>query len=354
MKIKQFKRLCRLGQADLKKTLAETLTETYTDIVSADGFLFARGEYPVLLVAHLDTVHKTLPSSIYFDRKSGALSAPEGIGGDDRAGIYIVLELVRRFNCSVLFCEDEEIGGIGAEAFIRSPVAASVRPDFIIEFDRKGAKDAVFYDCDTPDFTAFVTAEFFREEWGSFSDISVIAPALGVAAVNLSCGYHSPHTLAETVHPAEVDAIIEAAAAMLARHTEGTAYPYTERKYTPRGGYFGGGWWDSYGYGYGGAAKARRAWYCITWRDKDGGEDFDFIEDANGYYEAVGMFLAEHPDLTFSAILSVESGGAGETETETYTPRGGDCDGCGATSGEWHDGIGYLCGACYRRYYGGY
>ena len=359
MKIKQFKRICRLSQKDLKSTLAATLRETYAEVVSADGFLFARGAFPVLLVAHLDTVHRSLPTAIYFDRKSGALSAAEGIGGDDRAGVYIILELIKRFPCSVLFCEDEEVGGVGADAFARSPLAASVKPDFIVEFDRKGARDAVFYDCDTPEFTAFVTADFFREEWGSFSDISVIAPALGVAAVNLSCGYHSPHTLAETVHPAEVDAIIEAAAALLARHTEGTAYEYRERAYTPRGGsywrdYFGGAW-DSYGGGYGGGSTASaRSWYCFTWRDKDGGEDFDFVDDAAGYYEALGLFLAAHPELTFADIIETESGGgATDTDTADTDTLHGDCDGCGAPRAEWRDGIGYLCAACYRRFYGG-
>lgn len=40
----------------------------------------------------------------------------------------------------------------------------------------------------------------FNTELGTFSDISIIAPAWGIAAVNLSIGYYDGHSLAETWH----------------------------------------------------------------------------------------------------------------------------------------------------------
>ena len=41
---------------------------------------------------------------------------------------------------------------------------------------------------------------YFKTAWGSVSDISTIAPALGVAAVNLSSGYFDEHTTRETLY----------------------------------------------------------------------------------------------------------------------------------------------------------
>ena len=88
----------------------------------------------------------------------------------------------------MLFCEDEETGGHGARAFTQSGIAADVH--YIVEMDRRGDNDAVFYECDNPEFTEFVCSFGFSEEAGSFSDISVIAPYLKRAAVNISAGYY--------------------------------------------------------------------------------------------------------------------------------------------------------------------
>ena len=103
-----FINLCKLSQTDLKSHLADKLLEHFPaeNITSGDGYLYAEGTIPILLVAHLDTVHKELPRTILYDEESKIISSPEGIGGDDRAGVYILLEVLRKHNCSVLFCED--------------------------------------------------------------------------------------------------------------------------------------------------------------------------------------------------------------------------------------------------------
>ena len=65
------------------------------------------------------------------------MMSPEGIGGDDRAGVYMILRILREAKCHVLFCEDEEIGGQGARKSERS----STRPEvnYLIGLDRHGA-----------------------------------------------------------------------------------------------------------------------------------------------------------------------------------------------------------------------
>ena len=123
--------------------------------------------------------------------------SPQGIGGDDRCGVYMIMQLIRDFKCHVLFCEDEEVGGRGANKFVASKLKPGV--NFIVEMDRRGSNDAVFYHCDNPDFTDFVLSFGFEENHGTFSDISVIAPPLNTAAVNISAGYYNEHRLHEYI-----------------------------------------------------------------------------------------------------------------------------------------------------------
>ena len=199
---KSFEKICRMTQANLKSYVTKRLKHTHNEITVDDGFVFAKGKFPVLLVAHLDTVHKSLPYFIMrtIDKEGNtSISSPNGIGGDDRCGVYMIFKILEKFNCSVLFCEDEEIGTVGAKKFNKHPISKGLEFNYIIEFDRKGNNDAVFYDCDNEEFTKFITKEFFKEAYGSYSDISEVAPHLGCAAVNLSCGYYNAHTTKEYV-----------------------------------------------------------------------------------------------------------------------------------------------------------
>ena len=97
----------------------------------------------------------------------------------------------------MLFCEDEEIGAVGARVFDQSGIRPKV--NFIVELDRRGRNDAVFYGCCNLEFTSFVEQFGFREAMGSFSDISIIAPGLETAAVNISAGYYEEHTRYEYI-----------------------------------------------------------------------------------------------------------------------------------------------------------
>ena len=73
--------------------------------------------------------------------------------------------------CHVLFCEDEEVGCVGAKKFTRGSLRPQV--NYIVELDRRGSNDAVFYRCDNPEFEDFITSFGFETAGGSRSDISV-------------------------------------------------------------------------------------------------------------------------------------------------------------------------------------
>lgn len=219
--------IVQMTQRELKQTLASELSERGYSPVSKKGFLYAEGDLPVLLVAHMDTVHKQPVETICFSKDGRFMMSPEGIGGDDRCGVHMILEIIRESRCHVLFTEDEEIGCIGARAF----AAGKIRPqvNYIVEVDRRGSNDAVFYLCDNPEFAEFVCSFGFETARGSFSDISVIAPALGVAAVNISAGYYNEHSRHECIDLAAMERNIGLLREMVQSSAE--RFEYVERRF---------------------------------------------------------------------------------------------------------------------------
>lgn len=291
---KEFIHILKKTQPELKKYVAKELKRRYKNIVIEDGFVFAQGTFPVLLVAHLDTVHETKPKMIMVAGDKDTISSPEGIGGDDRCGVYMIFEVIKKYNCSVLFCEDEEIGGIGAHKFTKSKVAQGLDFNYIIEFDRKGKNDAVFYDCDNVEFEQFITEKFYKTEYGTFSDISIIAPYLGVAAVNLSCGYYNAHTKSEYIVVSEMQASINAACDILASTTDENKYIYVEAM-SMRNNYFGD-IWDGYDYA--------EQYFLFEYTDENGNERWEEIYATN-QDEAVGIFCRHNPRIPYVNIISI-------------------------------------------------
>ena len=226
----EFEQIFRLSQERLKQALeAELIASTYT-VQKQKGFLYAEGTVPVLLAAHLDTVHHALPETICYSADGTVMMSPQGIGGDDRAGVYMILRLIQRVHCHVLFCEDEETGGHGARAFTKSGIKPDV--NYIVELDRTGSNDAVFYQCRNRQFEQHINSFGFQTAFGSFSDISILAPHLNLAAVNLSTGYYHAHQPGEYVRLDKVEELIGRVEKLLQTKTERLSYTqkFTARK----------------------------------------------------------------------------------------------------------------------------
>lgn len=238
-------------------------------VVCKSKYILVRGEAPVMLLAHLDTVHKEPVKHICRTENGNILMSPQGIGGDDRCGVYALTAVYEQSQVKpwLLFTCDEEIGGVGAEAFCAKHKAGKTPKELdemklLIEIDRKGRNDAVFYDCDNPEFEKYITGKGFETEWGSFSDISYVAPELGVAAVNLSSGYYSAHTQHEYINRKHLNATVKKVLEIVAEAALPgfPKYEYVERKFY-RGGGGLGGWggyryWDDWDYRGLGNAKA--------------------------------------------------------------------------------------------------
>lgn len=179
------------------------------------NYILVRGEAPVMLVAHLDTVHDEPVREICKTQNGNILMSPQGIGGDDRCGVYALTAVYEQSPVKpwLLFTCEEEVGGVGAEQFCLKHEAGKLPKELdelklLVEIDRKGKNDAVYYDCDNPDFEEYITSKGFKTAFGSFSDISYVAPELGVAAVNLSSGYYNAHTLHEYINRKHLNAAV--------------------------------------------------------------------------------------------------------------------------------------------------
>ena len=217
-----FKRLC-------KKFKGKTL-------ISKGNFILVQGQASIMLVAHLDTVHEQPVRDICLSADKNILMSPQGIGGDDRCGVFALVKIYRlsKIKPWLLFCCDEEVGGIGAKKFCLTHQQHQLPKEldnlkFIIELDRKGKNDAVFYRCANPDFEEYITGKGFKTAQGSFSDISLIAPELNIAAVNLSSGYHHAHMLHDYINRKELDSTIAKVVSIIGDSTNLPRFEYIEK-----------------------------------------------------------------------------------------------------------------------------
>ena len=227
----------------LKNTLPQQLAGAgYTNIKRGNEFIYTEGRLPVLLVAHVDTVHMEPPKTIYHDKKHNVIWSPTGLGGDDRAGVYAILKIIETgHRPHVLFTDGEESGGTGALETIKKLSPPDVR--MIIELDRQGSNDAVYYNCVCPELEEYINNFGFKTATGSFTDIYYLCPHWGVAGVNLSVGYYNAHTKAEYVKLDELEHTIERVKQMLDNLPDKT-FIYKEKENLTARGYFDDSDWN--------------------------------------------------------------------------------------------------------------
>ncbi len=249
------------------KLLEEFLIPTQTDlfnklqklyknnaVICKNNYILVKGKAPVMLIAHLDTVHQNPVQQICKTENENILMSPQGIGGDDRCGVYALVQVyeISSIKPWLLFTCDEEIGGIGARMFCTNHKENKLPKEIdglklLIEIDRRGKNDAVYYDCDNQNFEKYITNKGFKTAYGSFSDISYIAPELGIAAVNLSSGYYNAHTLHEYINKKYLNSTIQKVTEIVADTTKSNflKYEYVKKVHCD---------WDDWGL-YGGPPK---------------------------------------------------------------------------------------------------
>lgn len=173
-------------------------------------------------------------------------------------------------------------------------------------------EDAVFYYCDNPDFTKFITQEFYHEEYGSYSDIVDVAPALGVAAVNLSCGYYKAHTTEEYVVWEEMLASINQAKKIITQDVqEPFEYIEAERIFDDYWGSDWGNYWGSYGSLYNKYEETYQTFYIVYY--ENGNQTMSEVEATNKD-AALLDFLMWHDSVPYKDIIEIFS----ESELNSY------------------------------------
>ena len=166
--------------------------------------------YPCI-VAHLDQVQK-IHSKDFKAYETDAIifgysvkhKRFEGLGADDKNGIWIALKCLESYDCiKIAFFVGEEIGCVGSSK-ANMEFFNDVR--FVIEPDRRERNDLI---------TSISGMELCSEEFindtgyarfgykptdGLMTDVMELKErGLGVSSINLSCGYYSPHTSNEFV-----------------------------------------------------------------------------------------------------------------------------------------------------------
>jgi tripeptide aminopeptidase len=176
------------------------------------------GFYP-MVCAHTDTVHQ-IRTRIEVEEGCGILRAytPDGdstgCGGDDKAGIFVCLELLRiRPRLKAAFFVSEEIGCIGSS---HADLAFGQDVGYCIEFDSPNG-DIISYSCDgmqlfddrgpfaeavLPVLDAHGMTKWQRHP---FTDVAQLRRRFDFECLNLPCGYHDMHSDREYVVLSEVD-----------------------------------------------------------------------------------------------------------------------------------------------------
>ena len=248
-----YQNICHLTERGVLIFMKDLLKSRYEKVFMTPSYLIAVGNIPVALVAHADTVFSKPPQldKFYYDQEKDVIWNPDGAGADDRAGVYAITEIIRGSDLRphVIITTGEESGCIGASKLASQVSNFPGELKFMIQLDRRGKEDSVFYDCDNDDFENFINQFGFKTEWGTFTDISVLAPVWKIAAVNFSIGYENEHQAIECLHVDWMQATIEKTKTILQYvidHPEVPVYEYVESMYS----------WH-YGYGY----KNHHAWY---------------------------------------------------------------------------------------------
>lgn len=227
--VKLLTMLLMAKETSLMNACVGYLNRTFGEynVMAKQDFVYATGSIPILLVAHLDTVWDK-PPAIYTDKEKNLwTSKVGGLGADDRAGVFAIMKLLQLgYRPSVLFTTGEESGGLGAMSFVKDFPEPPVPTKYIIEIDRRGRGQAVFYDCGNQDFVDYVETFGFVKHKGIFSDISFLCPQWDIAGVNLSAGYYKEHTEYETLRVEDLLATIDKVKNMLDIANEAPSFAF--------------------------------------------------------------------------------------------------------------------------------
>ena len=178
----------------------------------------------VLIACHTDTVHRVQGMQV-ISRTGNTLALDKGkvnllsncLGADDTAGVYAAIRMIQTgVKATYVFHRDEETGGRGSNWLADTYPEWFKRFDVCLSLDRRGTSDII-----TSQFGGRTASDVFAwslaEELGMnhkpcagiFTDSANYAHIVPECS-NLSVGYQSEHTSAESLNEEYLENVIEA------------------------------------------------------------------------------------------------------------------------------------------------
>jgi putative aminopeptidase FrvX len=232
--------------------VAHCRKEGYTVATDAAKNVYVtKGEashYPTV-AAHIDTVQRPADVKISYTLNKhgeqetliGHLNGERhGIGADCKTGVFVCLELLRKFPAlKVAFFAMEEIGCQGAR---RSDPQWFRDVGYLIEFDCPSKNLMSYMSSGVRLFdnngefikTALPTLQKYGVKWQKhpYTDVSVIRPMYGMSCMNLASGYYRWHADTEYVYLPDVKNAIVMAEELIAALGE-HYYPFMNEEAPP-------------------------------------------------------------------------------------------------------------------------
>lgn len=238
--------------------------DAYGNFYATKGKLGKDDKYPAF-ACHTDTVHNIYDSYTVARTEKGHFYAYSedsgyrqvGVGGDDKCGIILCLELLHRLKyVKCAFYLDEEKGCKGSNA---SLLEFYDDCRYVIQIDRRGNSDIITTGSGTQlcseDFKSLLNtigAHYgYESTTGMNTDVVVLKErGLGISACNLSAGYYNFHTKQEFINERDLLTCFEFCVAIARIKTvyphkyEKTTYTYNSSSSynSSRSGYIGKGY----------------------------------------------------------------------------------------------------------------
>ena len=189
-------------------------TIAYHKDVNGNIFYFGYKGQP-FVSAHMDTVQSENDEKvaklikIYDDNIIRGYGV---IGGDDKCGVYICLELIKKYKgkLNFSFSVEEEVGGAkGASVIASRNVLELKEAAYGLIFDRRGNSDIICYKNDYGSKLFDEALEEVGKDFGYKSERGLSSDAdkfkTYVSCANIASGYYSPHTSSEYVIISDVE-----------------------------------------------------------------------------------------------------------------------------------------------------
>ena len=192
----------------IEKHIARHISGASVRTDKAGNLFVTKGQadsYPCL-AAHMDQVQEHRSGDFTIVETDDILFGyspskrrHEGLGADDKNGIWVALKCLEEFEVlKVAFFVAEEVGCRGSYA---ADIAFFSDCRFVVEADRRGYKDLIveigcMRICNETFIEAVQPARFgYAPADGMMTDVEALHNnGIGLSCVNVSCGYYDPHT----------------------------------------------------------------------------------------------------------------------------------------------------------------